>query len=136
MRPCRSAAAAAPPLSPPPLTRRHRRPAAVEHVSGDDGSGDVFHVRARARDLSTSRAPRPRTCSPRPPAALSLPQGGDDVAEPPTAAEARGHETLAHHKHRLHMEGRTDAEILRDEGADLPHATRAGSVELPGAAPQ
>lgn len=70
------------------------------------------------------------------PAAPSpIPQGGDDVAEPPTAAEARGHETLAHHKHRLHMEGRTDSEILRDEGADLPHATHAGGVELPGATP-
>lgn len=26
-----------------------------------------------------------------------------------------------------------DAELLREEGADLPHRTRAGNVELPGA---
>ena len=31
--------------------------------------------------------------------------------------------------------GRTDSEILRDEGADPPHATHAGGVELPGATP-
>jgi hypothetical protein len=49
-------------------------------------------------------------------------------------AESLGHETLEHHKQRTHMEGHTDAEILKDEGADLPHHTHAGHVDLPGAA--
>ena len=31
------------------------------------------------------------------------------------------------------MEHATDVEILKDEGADLPHHTHAGHVDLPGA---
>ena len=49
--------------------------------------------------------------------------------------EAQGKETLAHHKQRAHPRpGETDTELLKDEGADLPHSTKAGRVNLPGAA--
>ena len=74
----------------------------VQHVSGDTGSGDIFH-------------------------------GGDDTVEAPTSLEQMGHETIRHHKERSHVLHETDAEILVDEGADLPHATHAGHVDLPGA---
>lgn len=76
----------------------------VPHVSGDTGAGDIFH-------------------------------GGDDVAEKKlTKFEEQGHESVQHHKHRTHMgQHPTDVEILKDEGADLPHHTHAGHVDLPGA---
>ena len=125
MRPCSAVAAA--PLVAAAHAPRPLRPAAVEHVSGDDGSGDIFHVRPpsvillvqlpfRARTL-TPPIPPPCHLIPLPhpiPPPCHLPQGGDDVGEQPTAAEARGpHETLAHHKHRLHMVGRpVEAETL------------------------
>jgi hypothetical protein len=49
-------------------------------------------------------------------------------------AESLGHETVKHHKYRSHEpKNATDTEILLDEGADLPHATHAGHVDLPGA---
>jgi len=47
--------------------------------------------------------------------------------------EKEGHETIAHHKHRVDMKDATDKEILKEEGADLPHPSHFGSVELPGA---
>lgn len=37
------------------------------------------------------------------------------------------HVKEAEYEARAHMEGRTDAEILRSEGADLPHATKVGA---------
>ncbi|KAL4439973.1 hypothetical protein ABPG75_002974 [Micractinium tetrahymenae] len=59
---------------------------------------------------------------------------GDDALEDPTKVEAMGHETLQHHKERLHMAGATDAQMLREEGADLPHDTMAGHVRIHGPA--
>lgn len=47
--------------------------------------------------------------------------------------ESRGHLTLKEHKHRAHMEKANEVEILKSEGADLPHHTHAGHVDLPGA---
>ncbi|GAB4823705.1 hypothetical protein N2152v2_010751 [Parachlorella kessleri] len=44
-----------------------------------------------------------------------------------------GHTKESEYAKRTHLEGKSDAEILRSEGADLPHTTRAGRVELPGA---
>eukprot|EP00887_Chlorella_sp_A99_P000438 scaffold17.g438.t1 len=59
---------------------------------------------------------------------------GGDVGEAPTKAEAQGHETMEHARARTKQApGKTDAELLREEGADLPHATRAGHVQMPGA---
>ena len=54
------------------------------------------------------------------------------AALPPTQVERQGHETLQHHKERVHSEGKTEEQILRAEGADLPHDTKAGHVKLPG----
>lgn len=69
----------------------------------------------------------------------TLPHSGDSVADiwkPESTAEAElvGHETIEHHKARANPRpGETDAELLRDEGADLPHDTVAGRVHLKGA---
>ena len=40
---------------------------------------------------------------------------------------------MAHHKLRKHGEGKTDVEILKEEGADLPREAHCGHVDLPGA---
>lgn len=46
----------------------------------------------------------------------------------PTPPPAQSpHVKEAEYEARAHMEGRTDAEILRSEGADLPHATKVGA---------
>ncbi|PRW33129.1 hypothetical protein C2E21_7805 [Chlorella sorokiniana] len=59
---------------------------------------------------------------------------GDDALEAPTKLESMGHETLQHHKERIMMAGATDAEMLKQEGADLPHDTDAGKVHIHGPA--
>lgn len=70
---------------------------------------------------------------------LRCPVAGTMPQRIPTPALAGHGMQSAHVKEReyearTHMEGRTDAEILRSEGADLPHATKAGNVTLPGGA--
>ncbi|KAL4439967.1 hypothetical protein ABPG75_002968 [Micractinium tetrahymenae] len=65
--------------------------------------------------------------------AANIFKAGQDVGEAPTELEAQGHETAQQHSARRQSPGATDAELLREEGADLPQRTRAGNVELPGA---